>query len=185
MQASEGLCARSSSQGSGWKLPRSSSSSSSTRQARFIQNDFRTVSAQQKERATFAQFDVQDQVQSCPAGISHHVTPDWQAVTAKQRETPRFACKGFNTVHRIKSSIAVLNYLKISGEYRLSGVFLGGWSMGFRAVASGMSYLYFLSTAPSKAAAETQRRRSLSVLFVLASADKMPEKNTLEKVVPK
>uniref|UniRef100_A0ABM5FZD2 Testis-expressed protein 30 isoform X5 n=1 Tax=Pogona vitticeps TaxID=103695 RepID=A0ABM5FZD2_9SAUR len=48
----------------------------------------------------------------------------------------RFTCKSLNIIHRAKAYKAVVEYLRSSSDYRLSGIFLGGRSMGSRAAAS-------------------------------------------------
>ncbi|KAM6093635.1 testis-expressed protein 30 isoform 4-T4 [Chlamydotis macqueenii] len=48
----------------------------------------------------------------------------------------RFTCKGLNIAYRTKAFKTVVEYLKLSDDYKLLGVFLAGRSMGSRAAAS-------------------------------------------------
>uniref|UniRef100_A0A670IZY8 Uncharacterized protein n=1 Tax=Podarcis muralis TaxID=64176 RepID=A0A670IZY8_PODMU len=40
----------------------------------------------------------------------------------------RFNCKSFNIIYRTKAGVSVVEYLRSSGNYILSGIFLGGCS---------------------------------------------------------
>uniref|UniRef100_A0A8C0IMR9 KANL3/Tex30 alpha/beta hydrolase-like domain-containing protein n=1 Tax=Chelonoidis abingdonii TaxID=106734 RepID=A0A8C0IMR9_CHEAB len=115
----------------------------------------------------------------------------------------RFTCKGLNIAYRTKAYKTVVEYLKSSGEYKLSGVFLGGRSMGSRAAASvtrqisqddnedfihGLIFLSYPLHRPklqSKLRDEDLFFIKCPVLFVSGSEDEMCEKKILEGVASK
>ncbi|XP_005303445.3 testis-expressed protein 30 isoform X2 [Chrysemys picta bellii] len=115
----------------------------------------------------------------------------------------RFTCKGLNIAYRTKAYKTVVEYLKSSGEYKLSGVFLGGRSMGSRAAASvtrqisqddnedfihGLICLSYPLHRPkllSKLRDEDLFFIKCPVLFVSGSEDEMCEKKLLEGVASK
>ncbi|XP_014799701.1 PREDICTED: testis-expressed sequence 30 protein isoform X2 [Calidris pugnax] len=116
----------------------------------------------------------------------------------------RFTCKGLNIAYRTKAFKAVVEYLKLSKDYKLSGVFLAGRSMGSRAAASVirhlsqeeeeddfihglicLSYPLHRPKLQSKLRDEDLLFISCPVLFVSGSADEMCEKQLLEGVASK
>ncbi|NXO00759.1 TEX30 protein, partial [Rhinopomastus cyanomelas] len=115
----------------------------------------------------------------------------------------RFTCKGLNIAYRAKAFKAVVEYLKLSDDYRLSGVFLAGRSMGSRAAASVirqlsqddnddfiqglvcLSYPLHRPKFQSKLRDEDLLFIRCPVLFVSGSADEMCEKKLLEGVASK
>uniref|UniRef100_A0A8C3UVE9 KANL3/Tex30 alpha/beta hydrolase-like domain-containing protein n=2 Tax=Catharus ustulatus TaxID=91951 RepID=A0A8C3UVE9_CATUS len=116
----------------------------------------------------------------------------------------RFTCKGLNVAYRTKAFKAVLEYLKLSDDYKLSGVFLAGRSMGSRAATSVirqlsqgddddgfiqglvcLSYPLHRPKLQSKLRDEDLLLIRCPVLFVSGSADEMCEKQLLEGVVSK
>ncbi|XP_061328794.1 testis-expressed protein 30 [Pezoporus flaviventris] len=116
----------------------------------------------------------------------------------------RFTCKGLNIAYRAKAFNTVVEYLKLSDDYKLSGVFLAGRSMGSRAAASVvrqlshgdddddfvqglvcLSYPLHQPRLQSKLRDEDLLLIRCPVLFVSGSADEMCEKQLLEGVVSK
>ncbi|XP_008940274.1 PREDICTED: testis-expressed sequence 30 protein [Merops nubicus] len=114
----------------------------------------------------------------------------------------RFTCKGLNIAHRAKAFKTVVEYLKLSEDYKLSGVFLAGRSMGSRAAASVIRQLsqeeddfiqglVCLSYPLHRPKLQTKLRDEdllfirCPVLFVSGSADEMCEKQLLEGVASK
>ncbi|NXI56426.1 TEX30 protein, partial [Chloroceryle aenea] len=116
----------------------------------------------------------------------------------------RFTCKGLNIAYRAKAFKSVVEYLKLSDEYNLSGVFLAGRSMGSRAAASAirhlsredddddfiqglvcLSYPLHRPKLQSKLRDEDLLFIKCPVLFVSGSADEMCEKQLLEGVASK
>ncbi|XP_057256323.1 testis-expressed protein 30 [Pezoporus wallicus] len=116
----------------------------------------------------------------------------------------RFTCKGLNIAYRAKAFNTVVEYLKLSDDYKLSGVFLAGRSMGSRAAASVvrqlshgdddddfvqglvcLSYPLHRPRLQSKLRDEDLLLIRCPVLFVSGSADEMCEKQLLEGVVNK
>ncbi|KAM9565418.1 testis-expressed protein 30 [Guaruba guarouba] len=116
----------------------------------------------------------------------------------------RFTCKGLNIAYRAKAFKTVVEYLKLSDDYKLSGVFLAGRSMGSRAAASVvrqlsqddddddfiqglvcLSYPLHRPKLQSKLRDEDLLLIRCPVLFVSGSADEMCEKQLLEGVVSK
>ncbi|KAM3677583.1 testis-expressed protein 30 isoform 2-T3 [Ammospiza maritima maritima] len=120
----------------------------------------------------------------------------------------RFTCKGLNVAYRAKAFKAVVEYLKLCDDYKLSGVFLAGRSMGSRAAASVirqlsqgddddddddgfiqglvcLSYPLHRPKLQSKLRDEDLLLITHPVLFVSGSADEMCEKQLLEGVVSK
>ncbi|KAM9205609.1 testis-expressed protein 30 isoform 1-T1 [Mergus octosetaceus] len=116
----------------------------------------------------------------------------------------RFTCKGLNIAYRTKAYKAVVEYLKLSDDYKLSGVFLAGRSMGSRAAASVirqlsqdddnddfiqglvcLSYPLHRPKLQSKLRDEDLLFIRCPVLFVSGSADEMCEKQLLEGVASK
>ncbi|XP_048710636.1 testis-expressed protein 30 isoform X1 [Caretta caretta] len=115
----------------------------------------------------------------------------------------RFTCKGLNIAYRTKAYKTVVEYLKSSGEYKLSGVFLGGRSMGSRAAVSVarqisqddnedfihglicLSYPLHQPKLQSKLRDEDLFFIKCPVLFVSGSKDEMCEKKLLEGVASK
>ncbi|NXW10726.1 TEX30 protein, partial [Fregetta grallaria] len=115
----------------------------------------------------------------------------------------RFTCKGLNIVYRTKAFKTVVEYLKLSDDYKLSGVFLAGRSMGSRAAAAVirhlsqeddgdfiqglvcLSYPLHRPKLQSKLRDEDLLFIRCPVLFVSGSADEMCEKQLLEGVANK
>ncbi|XP_042666366.1 testis-expressed protein 30 isoform X1 [Centrocercus urophasianus] len=116
----------------------------------------------------------------------------------------RFTCKGLNIAYRTKAYKTVVEYLKLSDDYKLSGVFLAGRSMGSRAAASVihqlsqdgnnddfiqglvcLSYPLHRPKLQSKLRDEDLLFIRCPVLFVSGSADEMCEKQLLESVASK
>ncbi|NXC48205.1 TEX30 protein, partial [Penelope pileata] len=116
----------------------------------------------------------------------------------------RFTCKGLNIAYRTKAYKTVVEYLKHSDDYKLSGVFLAGRSMGSRAAASAihqlsqdddsddfiqglvcLSYPLHRPKLQSKLRDEDLLFIRCPVLFVSGSADEMCEKQLLEGVASK
>ncbi|XP_029892475.1 testis-expressed protein 30 isoform X1 [Aquila chrysaetos chrysaetos] len=127
----------------------------------------------------------------------------------------RFTCKGLNIAYRTKAFKTVVEYLKLSDDYKLSGVFLAdtlfsfiltcekGRSMGSRAAASVirqlsqdddddfiqglicLSYPLHRPKLQSKLRDEDLLLIRCPVLFVSGSADEMCEKQLLEGVASK
>ncbi|NWW52164.1 TEX30 protein, partial [Pedionomus torquatus] len=115
----------------------------------------------------------------------------------------RFTCKGLNITYRAKAFKAVVEYLKLSDDYKLSGVFLAARSMGSRAAASVirhlstqeeddfvqglicLSYPLHRPKLQSKLRDEDLLFIRCPVLFVSGSADEMCEKQLLEGVASK
>ncbi|KAK2541373.1 Tex30 [Columba guinea] len=115
----------------------------------------------------------------------------------------RFTCKGLNIAYRTKAFKTVVEYLKLSDDYKLSGVFLAGRSMGSRAAASVihqlsleddddfiqglvcLSYPLHRPKLQSKLRDEDLLFIRCPVLFVSGSADEMCEKQLLEGVASK
>ncbi|KAL8190012.1 UNVERIFIED_CONTAM: Testis-expressed protein 30 [Gekko kuhli] len=114
----------------------------------------------------------------------------------------RFTCKGLNLAYRAKAYKAVLEYLRSSNDYTLSGVFLAGRSMGSRAAAAVtckadqdndsfiqglicLSYPLHRPKLQSKLRDEDLFLIKSPVLFVSGSADEMCDKKLLEKVAIK
>ncbi|XP_010014888.1 PREDICTED: testis-expressed sequence 30 protein [Nestor notabilis] len=116
----------------------------------------------------------------------------------------RFTCKGLNIAYRAKAFKTVVEYLKLSDDYKLLGVFLAGRSMGSRAAASVirqlsqgdddddfiqglvcLSYPLHRPKLQSKLRDEDLLWIRCPVLFVSGSADEMCEKQLLEGVVNK
>ncbi|KYO39404.1 testis-expressed protein 30 isoform X1 [Alligator mississippiensis] len=116
----------------------------------------------------------------------------------------RFTCKGLNITYRTKAYKRVVEYLKSCGEYTLSGVFLGGRSMGSRAAASVvrqisqddsndefiqglicLSYPLHRPKLQSKLRDEDLFFIRCPVLFVSGSEDEMCERKLLEGVASK
>ncbi|XP_050188158.1 testis-expressed protein 30 isoform X2 [Myiozetetes cayanensis] len=116
----------------------------------------------------------------------------------------RFTCKGLNVAYRTKAFKAVVEYLKLSDDYKLYGVFLAGRSMGSRAAASlirqlsqndddddfirgliCLSYPLHRPKLQSKLRDEDLLFIRCPVLFVSGSADEMCEKQLLEGVASK
>ncbi|XP_051488089.1 testis-expressed protein 30 [Apus apus] len=115
----------------------------------------------------------------------------------------RFTCKGLNIAYRTKAFKTVVEYLKLSDEYKLLGVFLAGRSMGSRAAASVirqlsqeddddfiqglvcLSYPLHRPKFQSKLRDEDLLSIRCPVLFVSGSADEMCEKQLLEDVASK
>ncbi|KAM9390351.1 testis-expressed protein 30 [Phaethornis superciliosus] len=113
----------------------------------------------------------------------------------------RFTCKGLNIVYRTKAFKTVVEYLRLSDDYKLSGVFLAGRSMGSRAAASVirhlsqeddgdnfiqglicLSYPLHRPKLQSKLRDEDLLHIRCPVLFVSGAADEMCEKPLLEGV---
>ncbi|NXP55038.1 TEX30 protein, partial [Heliornis fulica] len=115
----------------------------------------------------------------------------------------RFTCKGLNVAYRAKAFKTVVEYLKLSDEYRLSGVFLAGRSMGSRAAASVirhlsqeddddfiqglvcLSYPLHRPKLQSKLRDEDLLFIRCPVLFISGSADEMCDQQLLEGVASK
>ncbi|NXS06579.1 TEX30 protein, partial [Neodrepanis coruscans] len=116
----------------------------------------------------------------------------------------RFTCKGLNVAYRTKAFKTVVEYLKLSDDYKLSGVFLAGRSMGSRAAASlicqlsqddddddfiqgliCLSYPLHRPKLQSKLRGEDLLSLRCPVLFISGSADEMCEKQLLEGVARK
>ncbi|NXI41989.1 TEX30 protein, partial [Galbula dea] len=116
----------------------------------------------------------------------------------------RFTCKGLNIAYRAKAFKRVVEFLKLSDDYKLSGVFLAGRSMGSRAAASVirqlnqeeddddfiqglicLSYPLHRPKLQSKLRDEDLLFLRCPVLFVSGSADEMCEKQLLEGVASK
>ncbi|XP_060089661.1 testis-expressed protein 30 [Heteronotia binoei] len=114
----------------------------------------------------------------------------------------RFTCKGLNITYRTKAYKTVLEYLRSSNDYALSGVFLAGRSMGSRAAASVthqadqdndsfvqglicLSYPLHRPKLQSKLRDEDLFLIKSPVLFVSGSADEMCDKKLLEEVAIK
>ncbi|KFQ33637.1 Testis-expressed sequence 30 protein, partial [Mesitornis unicolor] len=116
----------------------------------------------------------------------------------------RFTCKGLNISYRSKAFKTVVEYLKLSDAYKLSGVVLAGRSMGSRAAASVirqlsqdgvdedfiqglvcLSYPLHRPKLQSKLRDEDLLFIRCPVLFVSGSADEMCEKQLLESVASK
>ncbi|NWW91362.1 TEX30 protein, partial [Rhynochetos jubatus] len=115
----------------------------------------------------------------------------------------RFTCKGLNVAYRTKAFKAVVEYLKLSDDYKLLGIFLAGRSMGSRAAASAirqlsqeeeddfvqglvcLSYPLHRPKLQSKLRDEDLLFIRCPVLFVSGSADEMCEKQLLEGVSSK
>ncbi|NWS21294.1 TEX30 protein, partial [Pachyramphus minor] len=117
----------------------------------------------------------------------------------------RFTCKGLNVAYRTKAFKTVVEYLKLSDDYKLHGVFLAGRSMGSRAAASlirqlsqndadaddfirgliCLSYPLHRPKLQSKLRDEDLLFIRCPVLFVSGSADEMCEKQLLEGVASK
>ncbi|XP_010153320.1 PREDICTED: testis-expressed sequence 30 protein [Eurypyga helias] len=115
----------------------------------------------------------------------------------------RFTCKGLNVAYRTKAFKAVVEYLRLSEDYKLSGIFLAGRSMGSRAAASMtrqlsqeddddfvrglicLSYPLHRPKLQSKLRDEDLLFIRCPVLFVSGSADEMCEKRLLEGVARK
>ncbi|XP_048351467.1 testis-expressed protein 30 [Sphaerodactylus townsendi] len=114
----------------------------------------------------------------------------------------RFTCKGLNLAYRTKAYKAVLEYLRSSRDYKLSGVFLAGRSMGSRAAASVtrqadedndgfvlglicLSYPLHRPNLQSKLRDEDLFLLKSPVLFVSGSADELCDKKLLEEVAIK
>ncbi|KAM6093634.1 testis-expressed protein 30 isoform 3-T3 [Chlamydotis macqueenii] len=108
----------------------------------------------------------------------------------------RFTCKGLNIAYRTKAFKTVVEYLKLSDDYKLLGVFLAGRSMGSRAAASVirqlsqegdddfiqglvcLSYPLHRPKLQSKLRDEDLLFIRCPVLFVSGSADEMCEKES-------
>ncbi|NWV44046.1 TEX30 protein, partial [Grantiella picta] len=115
----------------------------------------------------------------------------------------RFTCRGLNLAYRTKAFKTVVEYLKRSDDYQLSGIFLAARSMGSRAAASVihqmsqdyddgfiqglvcLSYPLHRPTLQSKLRDEDLLLVRCPVLFVSGSEDKMCEKQLLEDVMSK
>ncbi|XP_029460399.1 testis-expressed protein 30 [Rhinatrema bivittatum] len=114
----------------------------------------------------------------------------------------RFTCKGLNIVYRTKAYRTVLEYLKLSEEYNVTGVFLAGRSMGSRAAASlirqacdededfirGLICLSYPLHPPKtfdKLRTDDLLLIKHPVLFVSGSADEMCRKDLLENTASK
>ncbi|XP_054830250.1 testis-expressed protein 30 [Eublepharis macularius] len=114
----------------------------------------------------------------------------------------RFTCKSLNLVYRTKAYKAVLEYLRSSSDYNISGVFLAGRSMGSRAATSltrqadqdndsfiqgliCLSYPLHRPKLQSKLRDEDLFFIKSPVLFVSGSADEMCDKKLLEGVAMK
>ncbi|NWV80531.1 TEX30 protein, partial [Dasyornis broadbenti] len=116
----------------------------------------------------------------------------------------RFTCKSLNVVYRTRAFKTVVEYVKHSDDYKLSGVFLAARSMGSRAAASVihqlsqddvddgfiqglvcLSYPLYRPKLQSKIRDEDLLLIRCPVLFISGSADKMCEKQLLESVVSK
>ncbi|NWX15674.1 TEX30 protein, partial [Aegotheles bennettii] len=115
----------------------------------------------------------------------------------------RFTCKGLNIAYRTKAFKTAVEYVKLSDDYKLSGVFLAGRSMGSRAAASlirhlsqeddddfiqgliCLSYPLHRPKLQSKLRDEDLLFIRCPVLFVSGSADEMCEKQLLEGVASK
>uniref|UniRef100_A0A6J0TW30 Testis-expressed protein 30 isoform X3 n=1 Tax=Pogona vitticeps TaxID=103695 RepID=A0A6J0TW30_9SAUR len=114
----------------------------------------------------------------------------------------RFTCKSLNIIHRAKAYKAVVEYLRSSSDYRLSGIFLGGRSMGSRAAASVtrqadqdsdsfIQGLICLSYPLHRPKLQTKLRDEdflfikSPVLFVSGTADEMCDQQLLEDVAGK
>ncbi|XP_041898744.1 testis-expressed protein 30 isoform X2 [Corvus hawaiiensis] len=89
----------------------------------------------------------------------------------------RFTCKGLNVAYRTKAFKTVVEYLKLSDDYKLSGVFLAGLVC--------LSYPLHRPKLQSKLRDEDLLLTRCPVLFVSGSADEMCEKKLLEGVVSK
>ncbi|XP_042314279.1 testis-expressed protein 30 isoform X2 [Sceloporus undulatus] len=114
----------------------------------------------------------------------------------------RFTCKSLNIIHRTKAYKAVVEYLRSSSDYKLSGIFLGGRSMGSRAAASVtrqadqdndsfieglicLSYPLHRPRLQTKLRDEDLLFIKSPVLFVSGTADEMCEQRLLENVAVK
>uniref|UniRef100_A0A8D0CAD5 KANL3/Tex30 alpha/beta hydrolase-like domain-containing protein n=1 Tax=Salvator merianae TaxID=96440 RepID=A0A8D0CAD5_SALMN len=114
----------------------------------------------------------------------------------------RFTCKSLNIVYRTKAYKAVVEYLRSSADYRLSGIFLGGRSMGSRAAASltrqadqdndnyvqGLICLSYPLHRPklyTKLRDEDLLLIKSPVLFVSGTADELCDQKLLETVARK
>ncbi|KAJ6667372.1 hypothetical protein lerEdw1_016493 [Lerista edwardsae] len=114
----------------------------------------------------------------------------------------RFTCKSLNLIYRAKAYKAVVEYLRSSGDYNLSGIFLGGRSMGSRAAASVtcqadqdndsfiqglicLSYPLHRPKLQTKLRDEDLPFIKSPVLFVSGTADEMCDKHLLESVAVK
>ncbi|NWH64620.1 TEX30 protein, partial [Geococcyx californianus] len=117
----------------------------------------------------------------------------------------RFTCKGLNIAYRTKAFKAVVEYLKLSDDYKLSGVFLAGIVFIIYTAASVirqlsqdddddddfiqglvcLSYPLHRPKLQSKLRDEDLLFIRCPVLFVSGSADEMCEKQLLEGVASK
>ncbi|XP_007424126.1 testis-expressed protein 30 isoform X1 [Python bivittatus] len=114
----------------------------------------------------------------------------------------RFTCKSLNIIHRAKAYKAVVEYLRLSDDYKLSGIFLGGRSMGSRAAAivtqqanqnndSFIRGLICLSYPLHRPKLQTKLRSedlllvNSPILFVSGTADELCDKQLLEDVATK
>ncbi|KAM4698961.1 testis-expressed protein 30 [Discoglossus pictus] len=114
----------------------------------------------------------------------------------------RFTCKGLNLVYRTKAYNAVLEYLKSCEEYKLTGVFLAGRSMGSRAAASVvkesnqtddefiqglicLSYPLHPPNAKTKLRDEDMLLIRSPVFFVSGSSDEMCDKKLMQDLIKK
>ncbi|XP_061482591.1 testis-expressed protein 30 isoform X1 [Rhineura floridana] len=114
----------------------------------------------------------------------------------------RFTCKSLNIIYRTKAYKAVVEYLRSSGDYKLSGIFLGGRSMGSRAAASVthqadqdndsfiqglicLSYPLHRPKLHSKLRDEDLLSVKSPVLFVSGASDEMCDKKLLDGVAIK
>nr|XP_028584018.1 testis-expressed protein 30 [Podarcis muralis]XP_028584019.1 testis-expressed protein 30 [Podarcis muralis]XP_028584020.1 testis-expressed protein 30 [Podarcis muralis]XP_028584021.1 testis-expressed protein 30 [Podarcis muralis]XP_028584022.1 testis-expressed protein 30 [Podarcis muralis] len=114
----------------------------------------------------------------------------------------RFTCKSLNIIYRTKAYKAVVEYLRSSGNYTLSGIFLGGRSMGSRAAASVirqadqdndsfiqglicLSYPLHRPKLHSKLRDEDLLSIKSPVLFVSGDTDEMCDKQLLDGVAVK
>ncbi|KAH0624532.1 hypothetical protein JD844_032106 [Phrynosoma platyrhinos] len=114
----------------------------------------------------------------------------------------RFTCKSLNIIYRTKAYKAVVEYLRSSSDYKLSGIFLGGRSMGSRAAASltrqadqdndsfiqgliCLSYPLHRPKLQTKLRDEDLLFIKSPVLFVSGTADEMCDQRLLESIAVK
>nr|XP_008105182.1 PREDICTED: testis-expressed sequence 30 protein isoform X1 [Anolis carolinensis] len=114
----------------------------------------------------------------------------------------RFTCKSLNIIYRTKAYKAVVEYLRSSDAYKLSGIFLGGRSMGSRAATSVtrqadqdndsfiqglicLSYPLHRPKLQAKCRDEDLLFIKSPVLFVSGTADEMCDQRLLEDIVVK
>ncbi|XP_053167274.1 testis-expressed protein 30 [Hemicordylus capensis] len=114
----------------------------------------------------------------------------------------RFTCKSLNLIYRTKAYKAVVDYIRSAGDYKLSGIFIGGRSMGSRAAASVtreadqdndsfiqglicLSYPLHRPKLQNKLRDEDLFLIKSPVLFLSGTTDEMCDKQLLEGVAIK